>query len=79
MSYIWNTDLFSIENRKHPQYEMRPSKPLAEALLTKTKEGEVVIGDPTDFNIKDRLNGYNDFDQGWDLEGGEDDVFVGMR
>lgn len=73
MKWIFNTDLFSMENdRFQIKSRQRPSVPLAEALMTTVEEGDVVIGDPTNFNIKDE---FNEFDQGWDLEG--DEVYTG--
>lgn len=73
MSWIFNTDFFSMNRERGEQRALNASTPLAAALMTHAQEGDVVYGDPTNFNIKDP---YNDFDHGWDLDS---DEFLGMR
>ena len=74
MRYVHNTDMYSMKNDKSIQYEQRPSVRLSDALMDTIGEDEVVIGDPTNFNIHDQIN---TFDHGWDLD--EDDAFFMLR
>lgn len=74
MRYVHNTDMYSMENRKSLQYEQRRSIGLSDALMDTIGEDEVVIGDPTNFNIRDQIN---TFDHGWDLD--ENDAFLILR
>jgi hypothetical protein len=81
MGWIFNTDFFSMKNKDSIESQQRPSVPLKDALLATVEDGDVVYGDPTDFNMRDEIN---EFDHGWDLDMDaasfrKGDYFQGMR
>jgi len=74
MKHIFNTNFYSMRNDRSVQWDQRPSRDFVDAMLHTLGENDLVVGDPTDFNIKDEIN---DFDHGWDLD--DDDAFLIMR
>lgn len=65
MSYIFNTDFFSMKRKDNKEVAPEQLVSLSSALLAQSGEGDVVYGDPTDFDMKDEVN---QFDHGWDLD-----------